>query len=41
MLCIHLRLARINAVMLNNATQDHFLLSQVSKNSLKKGIWKC
>ena len=37
MFCISLRLTRINAVVLNIATIDHFLQSQVSKNSLKKG----
>ena len=37
MFCINLRLTRINAVVLNIATMDHFLQSQVSKNILKKG----
>ena len=37
MFCISLRLTRINAVVLNIATIDHFLQSQVNKNSLKKG----
>ena len=37
MFCISLRLTRINVVLLNIATMDHFLQSQVSKNSLKKG----
>ena len=37
MLCISLRLTKINVVVLNIATIDHFLHSQVSKNSLKKG----
>ena len=37
MFCISLRLTRINVVVLNIATMDHFLQSQVSKNSLKKG----
>ena len=37
MFCFSLRLTRINAVVLNIATTDHFLQCQVSKNSLKKG----
>ena len=37
MFCISLRLTRIDVVVLNIATMDHFLQSQVSKNSLKKG----
>ena len=37
MFCISLRLTRINVVVFNIATMDHFLQSQVSKNSLKKG----
>ena len=37
MFCISLRLTRINVVVLNIATMDHFLQSQVSKNTLKKG----
>ena len=37
MFCISLKLTRINVVVLNIATMDHFLQSQVSKNSLKKG----
>ena len=37
MLCISLRLTRINAAVLNIATMDHFLQCQVSKNSLRKG----
>ena len=37
MFCISLRLTRINAVVLNIATMELFLQSQVSKNSLKKG----
>ena len=37
MFCGSLGLTRIDAVMLNIATMDHFLQSQVSKNSLKKG----
>ena len=41
MLCISLRLTRIIVVVLNIATIDHFLQSQVSKNSLNKGTWKC
>ena len=36
MFCISLRLTRINVVVLNIATIDHILQSQVSKNSLKK-----
>ena len=36
MFCISLRLTRINAVVLNIATMEHFLQSQISKNSLKK-----
>ena len=37
MLCISSRLTRINVVVLNIATIDHFLQSEVSKNSLQKG----
>ena len=37
MLYISLRLTGINVVVLNIATIDHFLQSQVSENSLKKG----
>ena len=37
MFCISLRLTRIDVAVLNIATMDHFLQSQVSKNSLKKG----
>ena len=37
MFCISLRLTRINVVVLNIATMDHFLQSEVSKNNLKKG----
>ena len=40
MFCISFRLARINAVVLNIATIDHFLQSQVSKNSLKKKVYR-
>ena len=40
MFCISLRLTRINAVVLNIATMDHFLQSQVSKNSLKKWVYR-
>ena len=37
MFCISLRLTRINIAVLHIATMDHFLQSQVSKNTLKKG----
>ena len=37
MFCISLGITRTNVVVLNTAIMDHFLLSQVSKNSLKKG----
>ena len=37
MFCISLRLTRINVVVLNIATMDHFLQSEVSKNNLKNG----
>ena len=34
--CISLRLTNTNVIVLNKATQDHFLESQRSKNRLKK-----
>ena len=38
MFCISLRLTRINVVVLNIATMDHSLLSQVSKNRVYRNI---
>ena len=40
MFCISLRLTRINVVVFNIATMDNFLQSQVSKNSLKKRVYR-
>ena len=40
MFCISLRLTKINVVVLNIAIMDHFLQSQVIKNSLEKRLYR-